>query len=176
MVVVVEEGLEDEGAGVLDVVDPDAGLADAGADAGQEALAEVLPGIILAGQKPNDQLPVRTEVLGPRGGVVGHAGDCSRKTRGAPHPVAGGGLDLLAGRPCRICKAFEGESGHQLAKHPDARLGEVTALLGVTRDVTERKRTEEEARRNEARMASLYLISQRPVTSTSTTRRSASST
>ena len=40
---------------------------------------------------------------------------------------------------------------------------EIAALLGVTRDVTERKRAEEEARRNEARMTSLYRISQKSV-------------
>lgn len=90
VVVVVEMGLEDEGAGVLDVVVPDAGPAEAGADAGQEALAEVLPGVILAGQEPGDQFPVRPEVLDPRGGVVGHAVDCSRKARDAPsRPVPG---------------------------------------------------------------------------------------
>jgi PAS domain S-box-containing protein len=41
--------------------------------------------------------------------------------------------------------------------------GEITALLGVTRDITDRKRAEDEVRRNEARMASLYRISQQTV-------------
>jgi hypothetical protein len=56
--VVVEDGLDDEGAGV-----------------------------VFPGDEPGDQLPVRPEVAGLRGVVVGHAAHSSRKPFAAP-PMA----------------------------------------------------------------------------------------